>query len=332
MKMRHERCSPCKTPKVESMVEGAPIADQGLPKPVPLGGPPLPVKWILLGALGGCVLLGLAFRFFWPGPLGLSGLLFHLGVAGLVGQFTNMLAIRMIFGYVYLPLGFTRLKLPGSGLVLSNLDAIVDHIGQGFAAEVFTPQAVVGELEQQGVVAQVGELLSQRLQDQGLLRQLANLVSRPLLRWVRSEGFYSLVRERIAEYVRRNFLVRLARLARIIDYDELTCQLVDELEKQVRAFKEEGGGKLQEGLRLFLEEAVRDEPQIDRALSGVVSSLLQGFDFGEVVRKSLGERPPEEVQGFFVGLGGRYLDWIEVFGGAIGAGVGVATWAVSLLR
>jgi uncharacterized membrane protein YheB (UPF0754 family) len=263
------------------------------------------VLFLMLGA-------GLVLRVGGNGYTVLSKVLICIGFSGLVGQITNKLAIRMILDYVYIRLGITRIRVPGSGLLQRNLSQLIDFVSQG-SVEILKNEVITKELSEQAVLEKLLETMREELNKEASKNRIVSAMHRAL----DNEQFYLLLRDRVIKgYARKHRALAIANAAGIIDYDDL-------LYKVIAASKDMIEKHFEEGVRVVWNELVSQKEKMEEQLSTMVEMALDHFDLAMTVRNRLNQFSPGEIKEKVKEGASDYLGWIEIWGGVLGAMVGL---------
>jgi hypothetical protein len=161
------------------------------------------------------------------------------------------------------------------------------------------------------------------------LRALLGVLEKPLTDFFDSPGFEHMVRERLIEVERSHFALSLASKVGLFQVENLTKWIVSLVKERWRYFLqgEEGLKELQKQVALMLSKASWDEGEaikiFKEAFERIVHKVLIKIDLGELAKKSLGEVEEGDVEVYLEKLAQKYLFWIEMWGGIVGAFIGL---------
>ncbi len=291
---------------------------------------PESIKKILLITLPTCAIVGIVMGYQMPEYKKVFGVLVYMGLSGIVGLLTNMLAIRMILDYVYVPLGFMRIRLPGSGLLPKYLPESIEAISEA-STEVLTPEAVKKGIKDQKVIEKIGDLLQDDFTTGHTLDQFISLASKTVVDWVETDNFYFLLRDEIIKkYAEKKhsvkaFAVKVANWSGVIDYDDLTYKIIDGIKEKASELKgdRKALGELKNSLHKLVKGITTHSEDLEKILTSSLDTVLRKFDFGSVIKDKLDEFSPPEIKQMVLKISSGYLGWIEIWGGILGTFIGI---------
>jgi len=286
------------------------------------------VKLFSAGILAILIAVSVGLQFLSEADRWIARLLLCVGISGLIGQMTNKIAIRMIFDYVRVP--FTRLNIPGSGLLQRNLDKVIDFISQG-SIHILNPETIKNEIREQDVVSKLGDIFQDEKGSEPGLERFIDIILAQVGKWLENEEFYFLLRDGvIKDYAEKHVSVQIAHATGIIDYDDLTYKIIDALKKKIQDTRQspEDLHELKSAIQKMIQDVSYDEDVIEEQLLELVDVVLKKFDFTTVVKNRLLEFSPEQIKEAILEGASEYLGWIEVWGGILGGLVGILMWSV----
>ncbi len=315
--------------------------------------------------------------------------LLYAGAGALIGCVTNRIAIRALFD----PWPWRGLHLPYTGVIENERSRIEEAIAEAVGGRLVTPEVLAEELrasdlpEQiraeaaafvRGLAAPVGEqgsapsdelvdllvehseaAVRQSLEDDEVVRSLAQELRRTADRTLRSPACYRMVRGHVQRL--GGPLGQLGHVSGFADYDEVTYKVLDAVRSalddvlgdpaQVRSFMhdwlEAGQAALRrdprlaaavrraaaEQLRAGLGRAgdelerwhLTEGPWLERLVDVVSGSL----DVRQVVSRALARLSTEEVKALVLRHSREHLAWLEVWGGLLGGLGGGLLYALS---
>ncbi|MCF7935780.1 MAG: DUF445 family protein [Synergistales bacterium] len=296
------------------------------------------IKWVAFYLLAGCVATGL-----WCDYLGFSWgrLLWFIAGSASIGLLTNVLAVKMIFHRISVGVGRYRCTLPGSGVIVNNREEILDTLSREVRERLLTPEALHATLQEEALFADLYPLVRKELRFFLLrrenLRIMIRALGRPVEEYLAGEEFRRVVREKVREIMERRVLFSLADRMNLVDPDEI-AQLFSEAARErwcsyVRS--EEGVREAQKQLAQIMSSTTLQEddliPLLQDRFERVVFRLLHRIDLGETAKRSLSGFSTGKLEAYLEVLSGRYLSWIELWGGVLGALVGFALWMAQQL-
>lgn len=269
-----------------------------------------------------CLILGLTSRFI-PSLSGRpTDLLLCIGISGLVGLMTNTLAIKMILDYVYLP--FPKIKIPMSGLLPDNVNKIIDSISSQVAQQILTPETIKQEIRNQKFFSK----MFKSLEDGSIsFESTGKIIEIIIASQIEQEQFFSNIRDRIIkDFAKKKWIMKLANLTGIIDYDDLTYQIIDAIKEKLEEVKDnpETFRELNDYLQDSIKKLTPYQDSIEEYLLKFLEDfVVREFDIATAVKNKLKEFSPKEIKKMVLELAHDYLGWIEVWGGILGAFVGI---------
>ena len=280
-------------------------------------------KWGCYILLVPCLILGLTSRFI----TSLSGrptdLLLCIGISGLVGLITNTLAIKMILDYIYLPV--INIKIPMSGLLPDNIGKLIDSISSQVGQQILTPETIRQEIGKQESFSKMFKSLEEGSISFESTGEIIDIIIAPQ---IEEEQFFSNIRDRIIkDFAKKKWIMKLANYTGVIDYDDLTYQIIDAIKEKLKEVKDnpETIRKLNDILRHSIKKLTPDQRSIieKRLLKVLEDFALKNFDIATAVKNKLKDFSPKEIKKKVLELAHDYLGWIEVWGGILGAFVGI---------
>jgi uncharacterized membrane protein YheB (UPF0754 family) len=263
-------------------------------------------------------------------------LMWMTGLSGLIGYITNYLAVKMIFHSFTIPLGTISFTLPGSGLIPRNRDRILDTIAEEVRRRLITPEALERIVSEEDLIEALAPTIQREVMRLILKREslktVLNAMSKPLEEYFRGREFRALLKQQVERMEEEHLLIGLASRFKIIDADEIAKWIGDLVWERWRDFSqgEEGLSELQRQVASVLREMSFQEDQaaelLGRSFRRIINKALREIDFGAVARRSLVSIDEGSLEDYLEFLSQRYLNWIEIWGGVMGALVGVVMW------
>jgi uncharacterized membrane protein YheB (UPF0754 family) len=274
-----------------------------------------------------CFLMGAGFvlRFGGKGYASLSNILICIGFSGLVGQLTNKLAVRMILDYVHIQLGFTQIRVPGSGLLQRNLTQLIDFVSEG-SVEILNKAVVIKELREQAVLEKLLSAMREQSNTAEVKSKVISVTLKALESAMENDQFYFLLRDSIIKkYAQKHRALAIANAAGVIDYSDLTYKIIDGLKDSAHQLQSSPEAKNQLGAmaQVVWENLSSNTEKLEEQLSAMVGMALNRFDLAAAVRNRLAQFSPLEIKQKVEEGAADYLGWIEIWGGVLGAMVGL---------
>ena len=258
-------------------------------------------------------------------------LLSAVGVSGGVGIFTNILAVKMLFHQMYIPL--IGLAVPGSGVIEKNRERILNTFAEEVRNRLLTPEALRQAVSDETLFQSVSPILQREVMRLYLrkdnLRALLKVLEEPLTDFFDSPGFEQMVRERLIEVEQSHFILSLASKVGLFRVENLTRWIVSLVKDRWRYFLqgEEGLKEIQRQVAAMLSKISWEEEEVlnifRETFERIIQKVLTKIDLGELAKRSLGEVEEGDVELYLEKLAHRYLFWIEMWGGIVGSLIGL---------
>ncbi len=280
------------------------------------------------------------------GLFGLSGpydALYYVSFAGLIGSFTNKMAIDAMFS----PWPSRRLRLPYTGIIERKREEIIEGIAVAVSEEIMAPAAVARWMAENGFLETVRDegaeqvlSLCEKEGDAATLRiAICDSLRRDAVSFLDSDDAYSPLRA-LAEKGVQEFLTEKGGLAMQFgqmiapaDYDVMTGAIRDGIKVKVEAALQTENGEPTPEVRSLIEGAASRlkgwDIRSDTVAQRLASAAVQKFDVRSIVTQSLGEYSAMDVKELLVSLSRHHLTWLEVYGGVFGAVGGSVMWLLS---
>ena len=255
----------------------------------------------------------------------LATLFFCVGISGFVGLITNTIAIKMVLDYTYVP--YTKIKIPYSGLLPNNISKIIKSLSGQIADQILTPDTIKQEIRNQGFFKKIIESIGNEKIPQDQLETFKEFAFKLLLSHINDDHFYFLLRDKIIkDYGMKHFALRLANATGIIDYDDLTYQIIDALKEKIYELKNDQNtiSELADTLQTSLHSIEHDLEE--EMLQFISDYIVNHFEVAAAVRNKLEDFSYKEIKDMVLELTNEHLGYIEIFGGILGSILGVVTW------
>lgn len=286
---------------------------------------------VLVCGLG--TLLGLLLRTFGVSVAG--DVLFYVGAAGLIGSFTNKMAIDALFS----PWPCRRLPVPYTGIVERKREQIIEGIARATAEEIITPEALLDWMNDAALLTglrdagaeQVRSLCEADGEGRALRERLAEAVRQHVVTLLDSDSTFFAVRSFLAE--QGGVGGKLAHATGLGDRDVLVYKILDGIKEKTGEILVSESGTPNREASLFLQGIaqrlkqwnIQSEPVVQR----FISLAVERIDVREIVTKSLSQYSAEEIKGLVQAAMREHLIWLEVYGGVFGALGGAGMWLLS---
>lgn len=287
-------------------------------------------------------LVGLSFSGFFMESRGLElGKLFWLvGGSGIVGLLTNVFAVKMIFHKLSLRLGSWEWILPGSGVVTRNQERILETLARELRERLLTQETLEKAVFEGRLLDRVGPTFRKEMRRLFLrrsnLRRMGRAMEGPLQRLLLGPETGRFVRSQVEKALHDSVILGMAGRLGLLKSDMIAEWVIRSASMNLnRALLTESGlRETQKRLAALLDGAshlgdaeimvmVRD------SFERLLIRMLREIDLGELAKRSLRDATPEQLENYLEALARKYLDWIEIWGGLMGAVLGLGIWMLS---
>lgn len=290
----------------------------------------------------------------------LRSFLFICGTTGFIGCWTNTLAIRMLFDRIYLLPGTKRWPMPCSGILEHKRVEVARGIGWVVSRQLLSPKTLLKNFGSENFQALTNEIISEKLQqiaeDAELLDNLVEDMEKCMVYFAESDIFrhklqqslYPLERiERVLDNAldhqdREKWTVKLMgklkdKLTGFRDREKITPHLQKEVKKIVgyicsdavfKAVLKDFLKNLQHKLT-DLESPFKQDMQ--RYSNLALKQFVERVEIDKMVEEEVRSFPPGVLRDLMYRITADNLQWLEVWGGILGALGGVLFWFVSKL-
>jgi uncharacterized membrane protein YheB (UPF0754 family) len=267
-------------------------------------------------------------------------LLWIVGGSGIVGLVTNVLAVRMIFHKISLRIGDWEWILPGSGVVTRNQERILETLARELRERLLTQETLEKAVSEGKLLNRVGPTFQKEMRRLFLrrsnLRRMGSAMEGPLQRLLLGPETGKFVKNQVEKALQDSLILGMAGRLGLLKSELISDWVIRSASMSLSK-------------ALLTEEGLRDTQRKLAALLGGASHLgeeeiivmvrdsferllirmLREIDLGELAKSSLRKATPEQLEDYLEALARKYLDWIEIWGGLMGAGLGFCIWIFS---
>jgi len=270
----------------------------------------------------------------------LGKLLWLVGGSGIVGLLTNVLAVRMIFHKISFRMGPWEWILPGSGVVTRNQERILETLARELRERLLTQETLEKAVFEGRLLDRVGPTFRKEMRRLFLrrsnLRRMGRAMEGPLQRLLLGPETQRFVRSQVEKALQDNLILGMAGKLGLLKSEFISEWVIRSASTNLnRALLTEIGlRETQRKLAALLDGAshlgdaeimvmVRD------SFERLLIRMLREIDLGELAKRSLRNATPEQLENYLEALARKYLDWIEIWGGLMGAVLGLGIWMIS---
>lgn len=287
------------------------------------------IPWIL-GAL-------FVFSFVWDFPgidvaafgytLTLEGLLRILSVSGLIGFFTNWLAITMLFN------PRERRPIFGQGLIPAQRERVIFRLATAISEELINEQIIKEKIEESGIIAKYRDvtLAVTRgvVEDPDFRRELKELTSSYLETILASEEvrrkMAEFLGEKLEEFAGRGlggFALRAYRFLNEDDFQRRMEGAIHELPSNLDTALDE----LDALLDRIPEKIEARSEEIERWVTRVVLGFVENLDVYDIIVSNMERYDERKLETLIKNTSNEQLNYIKYLGGVLGCIGGLVIW------
>lgn len=257
----------------------------------------------------------------------LESLLRIVTVSGLIGFFTNWLAIRMLFKPV------ERRPIWGQGLIPSQRDIIIAQLANGIHKNILSEELIAQRIESSGILNRLNKLLvkgtTNLLHDPEFREEVKSFVYWLLKDYLDREDVRKALTEKIDEKLEsklrhgvKGFLFRTYRKLNPQDYQMVLEGLIKNIpESSVEGIEELE--KRTEYLGKFLEEK---EEEIEQFFTRLVMDVLERIDIYELLKTQMAHFDEAKLERMIYTSTSSQLLYIQYLGTVLGMLGGLLIW------
>lgn len=310
-------------------------ADAEPPRRTGLHAKALPVLRAVPWALGALFAVSLAWDFpqgalrlfgeAWP----LAGLLRAISVSGLIGFFTNWLAVTMLFR--------PREERPifGQGLVPAQKERVVWRLSEAISDDLINEAVVKEKIRRSGIVeryrAKVMQTTRAVVEDEEFRRELKRLAegyARDVLRApaVQKRLAHFLIERLEAHAAEGGLGGALLRVYRVLGEEDFRRR-IDRLIQQLPESVEPALDELDALLDRLPAHIEKRAGMLEDAATRLVLGFVESLDIRAMVRERMAAYDERKLERLFKKTSNEQLNYIKYLGGILGAVGGCVIWA-----
>jgi hypothetical protein len=263
--------------------------------------------------------------------IGLEGLLRTISIGGLIGFFTNWLAIQMLF--------HPREPRPllGHGLVPAQRDRIIERLARTISEELINEEMLKRQIEQSGVISHYrdasAELVRELIEDPTFREELKRITTRhvegilddPAVR----ERIVSVIAERIQDRAGRGVAGWLVRLYRTLDEDTYRAQ-IERAVRELPAALDPILDHLDERLDSLPDSIERHAHQIEDLATRAVLGFVEQLDVYGMLVDNMTSYDESRLERMLKTTADEQLRFIKYIGAVLGCVGGLVIWKPGL--
>lgn len=260
-------------------------------------------------------------------PISLESLVRIVGVSGLIGFFTNWLAIKMLFKPVI------RRPIWGQGLIPAQRDIIIAQLAGGIHKNILSEELIAQRIEKSGIIGRINELLVKGthdlLGDAEFAKELRNFVYWYLKDFLDREDIQQNLTQKIDEKLEqklnvglKGFIFRTYRNLNPTDYQAVLSGFITNIPSSTVEILEELEGKT-EDLAKYLETK---SPEIEQFFTKVVMDVLGRINIFELLKTQMEHFDEAKLERLIWTSTSNQLLYIQYLGTLLGMLGGLLIW------
>ena len=252
--------------------------------------------------------------------LELDGLIVTISAAGLIGFFTNWLAVTMLF--------HPRQSRPllGHGLIPASRDRVADLIALAISRDLLSEEIILERIHQSGIVSKYRQMVLQVTEDlfsDANFQQEMNSLIRDFLKEKFSDPelkdkMVTLVMEMLDSAAKKGVMGVAVKMYQILNRDGLRRQIeqvINDLPETVDLIMEE----LSRVIQTLPKKITERSDDIEQWLTRAIISFVGKIDIYEIVSKNLRDYDDLRFEELIKRATNDQLVYIKYLGGALGA-------------
>lgn len=267
----------------------------------------------------------------WGYELTLSGLLRILSVSGLIGFFTNWLAITMLFQ--------PRQPRPifGQGLIPAQRERVIYRLAQAVSQDLINEEIIKQKIEESGIIPRYRErvvaVTRGIVEDPGFRRELKHLTADYAQEVLASPSVQHRLVEFTIERLERHAEQGLGGLAlkayRYLNEDDFRRRVQD----AVRSLPESVDVALDEVDHLLDRVPARLEAhaeELERLVTRAVLRFVENLDVYTMIQQNMAQYDERQLEDLLKRTSNEQLNYIKYLGGVLGLVGGFVIWNAPL--
>lgn len=284
-------------------------------------------------------LLGLlfVFSFIWDFPgaevvafaftLDVEGLLRILSVSGLIGFFTNWLAITMLFN------PRERRPIFGQGLIPAQRERVIFRLAQAVSEELINETIIKQKIEESGIISKYRDVtlaVTRGVVEDPEFRQELKVLTAGYLETVLSSEE---VRERIAEFLGekledfagRGFTGFALRAYRFLNEDDFQRRIEGAI-RELPSNLDVALDQLDALLDRIPEKIEARSEEIEQWVTRIVLGFVENLDVYDIIVSNIERYDERKLEALIKNTSNEQLNYIKYLGGVLGCVGGFVIW------
>lgn len=263
----------------------------------------------------------------WKYRISFESLLRIVSVSGLIGFFTNWLAIKMLFKPVI------RRPIWGQGLIPAQRDVIIEQLAGGIHRNILSEELIAQRIEKSGIIGRLNGILVKGthdlLGDAEFSKELRGFVYWYLKDFLERDDIKQNLTQKIDEKLEqklnqglKGFIFRTYRNLNPMDYQAALNGLITNIPESTVEILEELEGKT-EDLRSYLDQK---SPEIEQFFTRVVMDVLSRINIFELLKTQMEHFDEAKLERLIWTSTSNQLLYIQYLGTLLGMLGGLLIW------
>jgi uncharacterized membrane protein YheB (UPF0754 family) len=259
--------------------------------------------------------------------ISLESLVRIIGVSGLIGFFTNWLAIKMLFKPVI------RRPIWGQGLIPAQRDIIIAQLAGGIHKNILSEELIAQRIEKSGIIGRLNQLLVKGshdlLADAEFSKELRNFVYWYLKDFLDRQDIQQNLTQKIDEKLEqklnaglKGFIFRTYRNLNPSDYQAVLSGFITNIPESTVEILEELEGKTEDLGKYLASKA----PEIEQFFTKVVMDVLGRINIFELLKTQMEHFDEAKLERLIWTSTSNQLLYIQYLGTILGMLGGLLIW------
>lgn len=277
------------------------------------------------------------FSFLWDFPgqtltlfgytLNFEGLLLMITVSGLIGFFTNWLAITMLFQ--------PREKRPifGQGLIPSQRERVIFRLAKAISDELINAEIIKARIEESGLIPKYRELAMSVargvLEDPDFRRDMKSITSAYVDQVLGSEEvrkkIVDFTVEKVEEYAGQGVSGLALKVYRFVNEEDFQRR-VDKAVRELPASLDTALDEMDHLLDRVPELIEARSEEIEEWATRIVLGFVENLDVYSMIITNMRQYDEQQLENLLKNTSNEQLNYIKYLGGILGAIGGFVIW------
>lgn len=289
-------------------------------------------------------LFGFAFSFFWDFPYSkateffgieyqLKGILKTVSIAGLIGYFTNWLAIKMLFHPRQ-----KRALIP-QGLIPAQKPIIVQKIAEGIYTNILNEEKILALFHNSNFSKKITEILTSGSKNLINDEEFYDDFKEKLLVFAKNQLEDEIFRKKLVSFVKekakeelpsgfKGFVVKSFFNPKGKEFEKNINDFLQKLPEIITGAMDDHKEDLKE--RLF-EQIQKKEHDIEKLLTDLAVFSINKIDLLQILKSQLEAFEDQKLEAMILGATNKQLQYIQYLGAVLGALGGLIIWQPILM-